>query len=182
MSADKPGPESQSASSTGVRASLRQTTDTANLWLCTFWMNREHLALDVALVAELVTLESVIPVPLAPGPVKGLFNLRGTPVPIIDLNEVLKLGGAKPATPKGPALVLRREDLVVAFPVDGMDSVTPLSRHSLTEPGVDDHPAVACLLTSAEKPGQVITVLDPAYLQNALATLRLKGRFEGARA
>jgi chemotaxis signal transduction protein len=181
MATEKPGTDSQSASSTGVRASLRPT-DASNLWLCTFWMNREHLALDVALVAELVTLEAGVSVPLASGAVKGLFNLRGVPVPIVDLNEVLKLGGAKPAAPKGPALVIRREDLVLAFPVDGMDSVTPLSRHSVTEPGVDDHPAVACLLTSPDKPGQVITVLDPAYLQNALATLRLKGRFEGARA
>src|SRR6185295_1390429 len=53
--------------------------------LCAFWLGEHCYGLQTALVGEVVTVEALTPVPLAPPPVRGLFNLRGAPVALVDL-------------------------------------------------------------------------------------------------
>src|SRR5687768_6740409 len=62
--------------------------------LCAFWLGEHCYGLQTALVGEVVTVEALTPVPLAPAPVRGLFNLRGAPVALVDLAQVLELPDA----------------------------------------------------------------------------------------
>jgi len=60
-----------------------------------FELGRDRYAFDVAQIAEVLPLVRVKQIPHAPRGVAGLFNYRGTPVPVVDLCE-LTLGHPAP--------------------------------------------------------------------------------------
>ena len=142
--------------------------------LCTFLVDRRVMALDVGIVSEVVTVDSTIPVPMAPPFVRGLFNLRGSPIVLIDLNEALELGPARPKS-SNTALVVKREDLVVAFSVDRIAAILFPDRGTVTEVEADEHPAVAWFFAPDDAPFPgVVTVLDSDHLVDRLQELRLR--------
>jgi purine-binding chemotaxis protein CheW len=141
--------------------------------LCTFWLGERHFGLDVALAAEVVTVDRVAPVPMAPPSVRGLFNLRGTPVALLELGMVLGLEDvARHDARAVTALVVRDGDLLVAFVIDRMEAVVSESRGTFTEAGTDDHAAVRGFLELDGAAGRVVTVLEPAVLLERLEAVR----------
>ena len=57
-----------------------------------FHLGQTELALPVAALQEVVNYPAAVtPVPLAPDHLLGLFNLRGTLIPIVDLRQLLRL-------------------------------------------------------------------------------------------
>jgi chemotaxis-related protein WspB len=58
-----------------------------------FELGNDRYALDVRQIAEVLPLLGVKQIPRAPKAMTGLFNYRGTPVPVIDLSQ-LTLGRA----------------------------------------------------------------------------------------
>jgi purine-binding chemotaxis protein CheW len=141
--------------------------------LCTFWLNDRYFGLDVSLVGEVVAVDAVIPVALAPPSVRGLFNLRGTPVALLELATVLGLTEAQRTSARTQsALVLRHEELTVAVVIDAMDAVVASERGTFAEPGARDHPAVKGFLELEGAAARVVTVLDPAVLLERLEAVR----------
>jgi purine-binding chemotaxis protein CheW len=69
------------------------TTDTAPagtpvataLQLLTFTMGNDLYAMDIRTVREIIQVGAMTPVPLMPAFVRGVINLRGAVVPVIDL-------------------------------------------------------------------------------------------------
>ena len=53
----------------------------------TFFMANEEYGVDILCVQEIRGWETVTPIPNAPSHIKGVMNLRGTIVPIIDLRQ-----------------------------------------------------------------------------------------------
>ena len=62
----------------------------ANEYL-TFTLGGEAFAYEVAMVREVVDYTGITEVPLMPGYLPGLFNLRGTVVSVIDLHLMMGL-------------------------------------------------------------------------------------------
>lgn len=60
----------------------------------TFALGQENFALDIMTVKEIRGYEEVTKIANAPGYMKGVLNLRGDIVPIIDLRLKLKIGKA----------------------------------------------------------------------------------------
>lgn len=59
---------------------------------CSFYLNQSEFALSVSFVQEVINIpDSYSSMPLSPDYLKGLINLRGTIVPVIDLKKVLNL-------------------------------------------------------------------------------------------
>ncbi len=56
----------------------------------TFSLNRIHYALDIACVEEVIPLPEITPVPMLPLSFRGMINLRGLALPIMDLR--IRLG------------------------------------------------------------------------------------------
>jgi len=98
--------------------------------VCVFWLGNQCYGLRSSLVGEVFMVEAYVPIPVAPPPVIGLFNLRGTPVALIDLAQVLELP-AQPAAVDGPvgrglvALVLRTGAITVALHIRKMEWSCP---------------------------------------------------------
>lgn len=52
----------------------------------TFWLGNEVLGMDIRTVREIITCGPMATVPLMPAFLRGVINLRGAVVPVIDLN------------------------------------------------------------------------------------------------
>jgi chemotaxis signal transduction protein len=141
--------------------------------LCTFWLGDRCLGLDVSLVGEVVTLAGTTPVPAAQTAVRGIFNLRGAPVVVLDLAAVLDLQHEHRPGSQPVGLLLRSGDIIAAGQIDRMDSVVPPGRGDFVdrEPGTE-HQAVLGFLDDRDSGGRVITVIDPAVLVQRLKALR----------
>jgi len=138
---------------------------------CTFVLGHRQFGLDVSLAAEVVTATDVVTVPRSPAAVRGIFNLRGTPIALLDLRSVLALeeSGQVSFAGSAVALVVRTEELLVGLEIDRMESVIPAGRGRFSEPETRDHPAVRGFL---ELDDQVVTVLEPAVLLERLEAMR----------
>jgi chemotaxis signal transduction protein len=141
--------------------------------LCTFWLAGRCLGLDVALVSEVVALHGTTPVPMAHGAVRGIFNLRGAPVVVLDLAEVLQLGETEQPQRRDLGLLIRSGEIVAAGQIERMDSVIPAGRGELVlRDPAGDHPAVLGFLDDRENGGRVVTVIDPEVLARRLVAMR----------
>ena len=64
---------------------------------CSFFSGDIEVALPMGIVQEVVNYpEAIVPVPLSPDFCKGIFNLRGMIIPIIDLGTILETGEEAP--------------------------------------------------------------------------------------
>ncbi|HVR61309.1 MAG TPA: chemotaxis protein CheW [Polyangia bacterium] len=155
------GSGSSARRSDGGAANQRMRRNT-----CAFWLGEHCYGLDIALVGEVVEVDALAPVPLAPAAVIGLFNLRGTPVALIDPARLLDLpepplnDEPRPGRPL-TALVLRTEAVLIGLLIRRMEMVITAGKgiFSAAEASDAEHPVVAGFLELAER-GLTITVLD----------------------
>jgi purine-binding chemotaxis protein CheW len=96
--------------------------------LVTFFLAREEYGVDVRLVQEIIRVAEITPVPRAPAAIKGVINLRGRIIPVIDLKRRLGLGEVE-STRVARVVVVRLKDRLVGLLVDGASQVlkVPLS-------------------------------------------------------
>jgi chemotaxis signal transduction protein len=140
--------------------------------LCTFWLGGRCLGIDVALVGEVVTLAGTTAIPMANPAVRGIFNLRGAPIVVLDLARVLELDTDTEPAKQVVGLLLRTGELVAAGQIDRVDSVVPAGRGELVMRESGEHPAVFGFLDDRDHAGHVITVIDPDVLVQRLRALR----------
>ncbi len=55
----------------------------------TFFVNNENLAINIDEVKEIIEITNITHVPMTPDYIKGVINLRGNVVPVIDLSARL---------------------------------------------------------------------------------------------
>src|SRR6185295_15638829 len=60
--------------------------------LATFFLSTEEYGVDVRLVQEIIRVTEITQVPRAPEFIKGVINLRGRIIPVVDLKRKLGLG------------------------------------------------------------------------------------------
>ena len=80
--------------------------------LATFYLSREEYGVDVRLVQEIIRVSEITPVPRAPESIRGVINLRGRIIPVIDLKKKLGLGEVMPDKRARIVVVKLRERLV----------------------------------------------------------------------
>lgn len=178
-SPSRASPSEPSRGSTGRApsgAAVASTKGTARS-LCAFWLGEKAYALDTRIVGEVLNVAAFIPVPGTPAPVLGLFNLRGTPVSLVDLGAVLGVpgtAGAKPAS--RTVLVLRQGDAILTgVLVDRMELVVQAGQGAFApRDASDENPVVQGFLELEARRGLVLTVLDSAVLLQCLERLKFR--------
>ncbi|UNK43934.1 chemotaxis protein CheW [Luteimonas sp. S4-F44] len=96
----------------------------------TFTLGDEHYGVDILKVQEIRGYDAVTRLPDAPDYIKGVINLRGTIVPVIDLRLKLRLAQARYDS-FTVMIVLNVDDRVVGIVVDGVSDVVPLSAEQI---------------------------------------------------
>ena len=95
-----------------------------------FTRGEEHYGVDILKVQEIRGYDAVTRLPDAPDYIKGVINLRGTIVPVIDLRLKLRLKEAR-YDAFTVMIVLNVDDRVVGIVVDSVSDVIPLSQEQI---------------------------------------------------
>ncbi len=125
-----------------------------------FVLGKEEYGVDILKVQEIRGYEKVTAIPAAPAFLKGVVNLRGTIVPVVDLRT--KFGLPVPQDDShAVVVVLRIAGRVIGAVVDGVSDVVRLA-HSDVKPapelgGVVDASFIAGVATQG---GRMILLVD----------------------
>ena len=91
-----------------------------------FVLGKEEYGVDILKVQEIRGYEKVTPIPAAPAYLKGVVNLRGIIVPVVDLR--VKFGMANPTYDSFTVvIILRILSRVIGVVVDGVSDVVRLA-------------------------------------------------------
>lgn len=130
----------------------------------TFVLDSEHYGVEVIKIREIIRMQKITPVPQMPSHVKGVINLRGKIIPVMDLRLRFNLT-AKDADENTCIVVvhLMRDDGVGAFTglvVDSVEEVLNINTSEIEDaPEVGAQTATECILGLAKAKNTVITLL-----------------------
>ena len=146
-----------------------------------FRLGNEEYGVDILKVQEIRGYEKVTPIPRSPDYLKGVVNLRGTIVPVVDLR--VKFGMADPTYDSVTVvIVLRIAGRTIGAVVDGVSDVVQLAPKD-----VRDAPSLGAMVDSsylagvATQGGRMILVVDIEKLLSA-GELALLGESAGCAA
>lgn len=111
--------------------------DISSLQYLTFSLDKEQFAVDIRKVREVLEFSSVTKVPRTPDFMRGVINLRGSVVPVIDLR--LKLGLSRTEATIDTCVIIveidaRGENLVLGALADSVQEVIELEEKSIEPP------------------------------------------------
>jgi len=107
--------------------------DLSTRQFCTFSVAGLFLGIDVQQVQEVLRYQEMTRVPLSPGAVRGLINLRGQIVTAIDLRARLGLHD-RPAERLPMNVVIRTDEGAVTLLVDEIGDVQEVSADAFESP------------------------------------------------
>jgi purine-binding chemotaxis protein CheW len=118
--ADAPRAHNISFFSAPVREERKAVEATEHL--ATFFLGREEYGVDVRLVQEIIRVSEITQVPRAPEFIKGVINLRGRIIPVVDLKRKLGLGDVEVAR-QSRIVVVKIKERLIGLLVDGASQV-----------------------------------------------------------
>lgn len=99
----------------------------------TFWTFGQLLGIPISLVVQIVGLQDITPMPEFPSYAKGVINLRGTIIPVIDIR--LRLNQPEVAYSERTCIIVTSiHDSVAGFIVDEVDEVTTIDDEIISPP------------------------------------------------
>lgn len=113
-----------------------ESTETAGQFL-TFLLGTEVFAMDIRTVREIIQLSAMTTVPLMPSFVRGMINLRGAVVPVIDLHA--RFGRASAVIGKKTCIVIfdaqrDGERVELGLLVDSVSAVIEIAADQIEPP------------------------------------------------
>lgn len=104
----------------------------------TFQLAGEEYALGILRVREIIQWQEVTRVPTAPAPIRGVLNLRGSVVPVVDLGIRFGLGATEPTRRTCIVIVeVEREEggqTVMGIVADAVSQVMDLGEGDIEPP------------------------------------------------
>jgi purine-binding chemotaxis protein CheW len=100
------------------------------LHLLTFALGREEFGIPVTQVREVIRVSEITRVPQAPPHVRGVANLRGRILAVVDLRSRLGLAAAEP-TARSRIVVVEVRERVLGLLVDAVSQVTKVPETSV---------------------------------------------------
>ena len=114
------------------------STDAANRELIAFRVGAQDFCVDIMSVREIRGWTPTTPLPRSPSYVRGVINLRGAVLPIIDLSERLGLGATEPEA-RHVIIVARIGSRMVGLLVEAVQDIL-----TVPESALQVTPDVAC--------------------------------------
>jgi purine-binding chemotaxis protein CheW len=139
----------------------KERVSTDDYKMITFSLGGKDYGVDIMNVKEIAKADKFTYVPNAASFVRGVYNLRGDIIPIIDLRLFFHLPQDRKADGQENMLILRIDDRVYGTIVDRIDKVVPISSESIQPP----HPIfgdinIKFISGVVEKQGALYIILD----------------------
>src|SRR5438105_15222270 len=129
-----------------------------------FRLGKEVVAILVLRIREIMSLQEITPIAQTPGYVKGIVNLRGRVIPVIDTRLRFGMPEAEP-TPRTCIIVVQMDDETARMPVglivDGVVEVLTLQPGDIDRvPDFDNCVVTPYLIGVAKIKARVKMLLD----------------------
>lgn len=126
----------------------------------TFVVGDENYAIDIASVQEIKGYSAITAIPNAPPYVRGVMNLRGTVIPVVDLRT--RFGMPAPTYTKFTVIiVVNVGERIYGLVVDAVSDVLDLAGHALEPPPTLGTALDTSFMTGIARSGdRLITVLQ----------------------
>ncbi len=136
--------------------------------MLTFYLQQDMYGLDISPIKEIIEFSQVTPVPMAPDYIRGVINIRGEVVPVLDLS--IRFGGAAAEITKRSCIVItelpqEQGSVVVGLVIDSVSEVLDIEGTHIKPP-----PSFGAAIDSSFIAGMVqldqqfVIVLNPARL------------------
>jgi purine-binding chemotaxis protein CheW len=104
--------------------------ETKRMELISFQIREQAFCVDLMAIREIRSWTQATPLPQSPDYIRGVVNLRGAVLPIVDLGARLGLGSTEP-TARHAILVTEIAGRVVGLLVDGVSEILSLPAETL---------------------------------------------------
>lgn len=101
--------------------------------LLTFQLSDQEYALEITAVREIRGWTRATPLPQAPTYLKGVINLRGTVLPVLDLAERLGLA-PRAHSDRNVIIVVASQDITAGLLVDAVSDIITVAAEDLQPP------------------------------------------------
>ena len=118
---------------TATQTPPTQRKRSESMQLATFYVADMCLALDIALIQEIIRDVKVTRVPHAPPQVRGVINLRGEVTTVIDLRQILGLAPLD-TTSDTQTLIVRSQGESIGLIVDRVGDICAVEGGSIVPP------------------------------------------------
>ena len=142
---------------------LNEAAQSLNQYL-TFVLAEEEYAISVLKVTEIMECVALTKVPGAPSWIRGVLNLRGAVVPVVDL--AVKFGMARSEVTRRSCVIIVElqfddERLVMGVMADSVDQVIELAPHQIQPaPSFGPRVRVDCILGMGTNNDKFVCLLD----------------------
>jgi purine-binding chemotaxis protein CheW len=139
----------------------KERVETVDFKMITFSLGGKDYGVDIMNVKEIAKADKFTCVPNAASFIRGVYNLRGDIIPIIDLRQFFHLPQEKKTDGQENMLILRINDQVYGTIVDKIDKVVGINHEHIQPP----HPIfgdinIKFMSGVVEKAGDLYVILD----------------------
>ncbi len=128
--------------------------------LISFYIANQAFCIDIMAVREIRGWTSATPLPHAPSTSRGVINLRGAMLPIVDLGALLGLS-ASATTKQNVIIVVEASSQVVGLLVDGVSDILTLTNEMLhPAPSIAAGAGTANIAGLVDIEGRLFTLLQ----------------------
>lgn len=140
---------------------IEEATDTSEMdgKYLTFWTDQQLFGVPIADVVQIVGVQEITVVPEFPSYAKGIINLRGSIIPIIDVR--LRFGKEEIGYNERTCIIVTNiRGTLIGFIVDGVDEVTTIDDEEIAPPPRLQMGGSEYLTGIGKHGGKVILLLD----------------------
>ncbi|MDR2909114.1 MAG: chemotaxis protein CheW [Oscillospiraceae bacterium] len=139
-----------------------ENTDMEGKYL-TFFVGEQIFSLPIACVIEIVQVQPINTMPELPYYVKGIINMRGKVIPVIDMN--LRFGRSeREYTERTCIIIIEINGNQVGFIVDAVDEVLDITPENISPPPALAERGSTYIVGVGKLEGKIVLMLDSAIL------------------
>ncbi|WP_297966112.1 chemotaxis protein CheW [uncultured Anaerovibrio sp.] len=112
---------------------MEEDEDTQKDKYLTFSLGNEIYGIDIKVVIEIIGIQKITAVPEVPDYVKGIINLRGKIIPVVDMHLRFRRQG-KEYTDRTCVIVIEVKDVLIGLIVDGVSEVLTIDEKNVVPP------------------------------------------------
>jgi purine-binding chemotaxis protein CheW len=124
-----------------------------------FTVNTEAYGVQIEYVTEIVGLQKIVEVPDVPTYIKGVINLRGQVIPVMDVRIRFNMP-IREYDDRTVIIVLEHNDVKTGLIVDGVSDVQELSDNEISPPPRKDEANNAIITGVGQKDDKISFLLD----------------------
>jgi purine-binding chemotaxis protein CheW len=132
-----------------------------------FTLAQKPFAIPLMKVKEVIAFKEVTPIPQAPAYFRGVMNLRGLVITVLDLKNKLSIS-SKTESNETSVIILDMGDMPIGVMVDSVDSVASFQEGDISPPPSGLAPGTGKHLSGvAKRANDLVLIMDPDCILGA---------------